>query len=445
MSSNTSARTKAQEASSSSAKNFTANVITDLRSRDNWMKIFNAVAVHDRSINKSAFALGNRLALYHNVKGGRCDPGIPELAAEFGVSERTIDRGIKALTSTGWISRKRGGRYDTAGVVFHMPDASAITDNMVSSMEDVPGAMADSPYPTDSASIPDTQGDVTYEQRNRVEEEGVPNTTNSESAAQPRAPSMESLLQPRDVTPSPDAAPIPAKSTEVDATPDPKTSSSLCASFDAPEILGKEDRCSTETPPAGLLPESGLPGVTRDGAALDQPAKVARYYIVGRPEAGGDIGRMAQRDLDEAADDAHVRPGDNGEEQAVYVDATDNFPRAGRRPEPRAFRRATPIVSFADTLPPPRNAREKAFVALWQAYPRYSRNCSDVDTRDLFCAVLDEGVAADVLISAAAEYASRLPKGAEPKLMIFWLRVRCWEAKNQHHLIDPVARMARAA
>jgi Bacterial regulatory proteins, gntR family len=140
MSSNTIARTKAQEASSSSAKKFAANVITDLRSRDNWMKIFNAVAVHDRSVNKSALALGNRLALYHNVKGGRCDPGIPELAAALGVSESTIDRGIKALTSTGWITRKRGGRYDTADVLFNMPpeqpsqhdqDADVISVNMV--------------------------------------------------------------------------------------------------------------------------------------------------------------------------------------------------------------------------------------------------------------------------------------------------------------------------
>jgi AraC-like DNA-binding protein len=139
-----------------------SNVVTDLRSRDNWMKTFNAIAAHDRRINKAALALGNRLALYHRIKTGQCNPSVKELAAEFGVSESTINRGIKTLTTAGWISRKRGGRYDTADVLFHVPDDSSIPVNVVT-------GMAEAPYPSDSASIPVTQGDVTEEQRNREE------------------------------------------------------------------------------------------------------------------------------------------------------------------------------------------------------------------------------------------------------------------------------------
>jgi hypothetical protein len=178
----------------------------------------------------------------------------------------------------------------------------------------------------------------------------VPVTTNSESAAQPRALSIESLLEPRDVTPKQDAAPIPAKDTELDAAALSTTNTEIAPdAFRAPDAIeALEDQNPIEAPVDSLpLPELRAVSVTgaaandalTHGAAnsklalnFDRPANVARYYIVGRPEAGGDIGRMAQRDLDEAAVDAHVTAGDNGEEQAMYVDADGHFATAGRKP-----------------------------------------------------------------------------------------------------------------
>jgi hypothetical protein len=88
--------------------------------------------------------------------------------------------------------------------------------------------------------------------------------------------------------------------------------------------------------------------------------------------------------------------------------------------------------------------RDQVYAALWSAYPEYPGNCSDEDCRKLLDQLLDEGVNPDELITAAAEYAERCD-GAEPRLLVFWLRCRCWEPKN-HHLADthqPVAARAR--
>jgi hypothetical protein len=166
------------------------NIVTDLRSRDQWMIAFNEAA---GGFDVSAFKvslefvvrLGNRIALHHRCKPPhRCDPGEDVLANEMQVSERKVLRGIAALKALGWIAGKRGGRDDNVNFTLCIPYAAngtpashlependdLIPDNKLSPMDA-------GPYLTKTASIPDTQCVTTKEQRNREER----------SAAAPRA------------------------------------------------------------------------------------------------------------------------------------------------------------------------------------------------------------------------------------------------------------------
>jgi len=79
-------------------------------------------------------------------------------------------------------------------------------------------------------------------------------------------------------------------------------------------------------------------------------------------------------------------------------------------------------------------SRERAYLALWRAYPNQTY---EGDAPDVFYKLLDEGVDPDVLIAAAAAYAKRC-EGIDPvriRLLCYWLRVRCWEDET-HHLLS---------
>ena len=117
----------------------------------------------------------------------------------------------------------------------------------------------------------------------------VPSITTSESAAQPRALSIKSLLKPREITLVTDAAPSPALDTTRDATPSQTTSTEQAPDAKAPAIEElREDRSNinfdldrievTETP-EGLLPLTGLRPVTGNGAVAN--AVLARGLLEG--------------------------------------------------------------------------------------------------------------------------------------------------------------------
>jgi hypothetical protein len=180
-------RARATQASSA---NTSQNIVTDLRSRDQWMIAFNEVS---GGFDVSAFnvalefviRLGNRIALHHRCKPPhRCDPGYDTLAREMKVSRSTLMRGIAALEAIGWIARKRGGRDDNVSFTLR------IGVNMLAPME------AGS-YVSKNASIGVTQGDTSNEQRNRVER----------SALQARASSASGLAD--TVGPTINQEPVP--------------------------------------------------------------------------------------------------------------------------------------------------------------------------------------------------------------------------------------------
>lgn len=62
----------------------------------------------DRRVNDFAVRLWCRLDHYAGCDG-RAFPHVDTLADDLGVSSRTVDRGIRCLVETGWVSRKRRG------------------------------------------------------------------------------------------------------------------------------------------------------------------------------------------------------------------------------------------------------------------------------------------------------------------------------------------------
>jgi hypothetical protein len=431
----------------------------------------------DPATPQNAKCLAFGITKFANAETGEAYPSTRTLAEVCGMSQAWVRKTIPVLRNTGWIdvelgSRGRGEKHcnrfrinpekSTPCALLSVPEKSTPAGDQ--------DAVKEHFSPLKEHPCAQNLSNPKEELKDRV-----PSTTTSESAAQPRALSIESLLVPREVTPKQDAAPFPAKSTEVNATVSLSTTEIETARLEAlsleleekdqvPKTAGvlKPHRFPIETP-EGLLPLTGvscngaaakyevaadlgraanaqLTAHLDDGASLDQLGDDAgaRGVKISQPTEGAanrdnlvpgrDKVAPAHPDLDEAGADAHVSHNDNDEEQAMFVDADGHFPRAGRyKPERHPFRRyEPPTASYADTLAPPRTPREKAFAALWQAYPRYPRNCSDADCERLFNALLDEGIAADDLIIEAAEYARRLPKGAEPRLMRYWLKVRCW-------------------
>jgi hypothetical protein len=165
-------------------------VVTDLRSRDRWMIAFNEVMPQIGGVTVLVLAIGNRIALHHNVKHRRCDPGYDTLAAEMKVSERTVMRAIKLIEDNGWLRRKRGGRDENVSFTLCFPNVTGVTepeksgpipDNMLSPMER-------SSYLTKPASIGDTQGGSTNEQRNRDRSAASPRASVSSDTVGPVTP-----------------------------------------------------------------------------------------------------------------------------------------------------------------------------------------------------------------------------------------------------------------
>jgi hypothetical protein len=117
------------------------NIVTDLRSRDQYMIAFNEAASCIEGANLFTVALGNRVALHFNCKTGRCDPGYDTLAKEMGKSERTVERHVTLLVDTGWLQRKRGGRDVKVSFTLCIPKVETakktdlIPDNTLSGMD----------------------------------------------------------------------------------------------------------------------------------------------------------------------------------------------------------------------------------------------------------------------------------------------------------------------
>lgn len=77
---------------------------TTFKHREDWMKAILASTEH-HTVQRVAL----RLALYLNIKTGRCDPSYPTLVRDLGgrISERTVIRVIATLEAHSWIERDR--------------------------------------------------------------------------------------------------------------------------------------------------------------------------------------------------------------------------------------------------------------------------------------------------------------------------------------------------
>jgi hypothetical protein len=68
-----------------------------------------------------------RLALFHNIKTGRCDPSIETLANGAGVTRRAVQKALAAGEALGFILRKLGGgKYVTTRYELSLPPAETL-------------------------------------------------------------------------------------------------------------------------------------------------------------------------------------------------------------------------------------------------------------------------------------------------------------------------------
>jgi hypothetical protein len=74
--------------------------------RDNWMR-----AVLAAGLPPVVRVVAVRIALHLHVDSGKCDPGYDALAAELGMSKRSIIRIVAMLEHTGWIEVARPGHH----------------------------------------------------------------------------------------------------------------------------------------------------------------------------------------------------------------------------------------------------------------------------------------------------------------------------------------------
>lgn len=71
-----------------------------LAARDAWL-----IALLGASgLSDTAKLVGSRIALYLNLRDGRCDPSKQRLASSLGLGVRTVDRAVIALVDAGWVT-----------------------------------------------------------------------------------------------------------------------------------------------------------------------------------------------------------------------------------------------------------------------------------------------------------------------------------------------------
>jgi hypothetical protein len=93
-----------------------ADTVKSLRDRDAWM----CGLLADRTLSPVARNVGLRVALFLNIKSGRCDPSYGVIAHAIGVHRTSAIRAIDALVSRGWlaVNRSRGWHRNSFRLIF---------------------------------------------------------------------------------------------------------------------------------------------------------------------------------------------------------------------------------------------------------------------------------------------------------------------------------------
>jgi hypothetical protein len=90
-----------------------------------WME---AVLAHP-ALTSAQKTILVRLALYLNIKSGRCDPSIESIAAAVGVQKRAVQMAITTAQALGLLTRHEGGgRSRTNNYSFHLKEPEASTE-----------------------------------------------------------------------------------------------------------------------------------------------------------------------------------------------------------------------------------------------------------------------------------------------------------------------------
>jgi len=93
-----------------------------------WTAAFLPVALRDKYAPSTIALAMALIELHYNRSTGQLDPGYPTLAAELGVSERTVMRAVAELKAGGWVLVHRLGRKDHAGFTLTIPNHEVTPD-----------------------------------------------------------------------------------------------------------------------------------------------------------------------------------------------------------------------------------------------------------------------------------------------------------------------------
>ena len=150
--------------------------------RYDWSVAFSRMCMR-REYPACAIAAAMRLAECVPRGGGEFQIHRRTMAAELGVSERTIDRAYQPLRDDGWITTTRGGRDDPVTITLMIPpiDAAihrfgvkkpdAIRDSMLARLDESHTRQKPGSYATQNGVIRDTQCGASNEQVEQKEEE----------------------------------------------------------------------------------------------------------------------------------------------------------------------------------------------------------------------------------------------------------------------------------
>ncbi len=274
----------AQEATSSSAITSTpaaSRRVTDVIVRDEWIRGVAAI----KRLTPILRVVGMRLG-HHFGKAGKVNPSYATLAAECETSERTTQRAVAKLRALGWIApaQNGGGSHNaTNDFVLLIPTARVSSQSPVKAKSRrLTGVQRDTARVTSGvfdgclASHPNSSK---RNDRRGITERGF--AARSEYVDRVHVTETE-IFDPEKLPELPQGETIEAAvlpTTQTDSAP-----------FGA---IGELKAEQIESPIAGLLPESGSPGVTR------------------------------APDLDDGAAGAHVLRNDNEEDDTMPIEMTD--------------------------------------------------------------------------------------------------------------------------
>jgi hypothetical protein len=383
-------RADLQDPSTSPAENFSPTK----KQRDKFSRYKWARDVRADAVSAAVKVLAAGIAEFVDAETGEAYPSTRTLAEVCGYSEKWVRNTIPMLANTGWMdvelgSRGRGEKHCNRFRI--KPEKRTPCTLLAKPEKRTPAGDQDAA----KAYFPPLKADPVYAEPSNHKKESidrVPVTTTTASCGETART---------------------ARVERVDVTETGSTTNTETARLEARSMELEEDQSVIETP-EGPLELPGMRSVSCNAAphldaAADAPANATRSHL----------------DLDEAAADAHVTSHNDNSEAAMFIDATNGFPQAGRKP------REVGPAQIAE--------RRKFFDKLLAGYPNQpAHEAADVDA--LIARMLTDRKSFVPFVDMIQRLKREVRTGRTDLPTLKNCLLRNWRAV--HHVGAPIVRMA---